>query len=215
MANLGGDASENGGGVRYNVPVRFEGPPPVDTTTWAYAHVFSCMEAAMTTADAELIELLAPVVARLGLELVDIELVGSGRSRVLRVRVDRDGGVDLAAITEATQEISPVLDRTDAVPGAYTLEVSSPGLERPLRRPEHYARAMGETLNVKLRGTDGAAKRARGVLVAADDEGFDLESETGRVHVAYPDVLSARTVFEWGDAPGPGAPRTPQKGGRR
>jgi ribosome maturation factor RimP len=155
----------------------------------------------MTTAAAELTELLAPVVTDAGLELVDIEVIGSGRAQTLRVTVDREGGVDLETIAETTRALSPVLDATDAVPVSYTLEVSSPGLERSLRRPEHYTRALGQLVSVKFRDGAGAAQRSRGTLTRADDEGLDLDVDGDVHHIAYADVVSARTVFEWGGAP--------------
>ena len=149
---------------------------------------------------------LAPAVSELGLELYDVDVSGSGRARILRVMVDRDGGVDLDAIADATQAVSPLLDAPplDAViAGPYALEVSSPGLERPLRTPAHFARAVGETVSVKWRAADDrAAARVRGVVTAADDTAFDLMLDDGRVErVAYDDVTQARTVFEWGSEP--------------
>jgi len=147
-----------------------------------------------------------PVVGALGLSLYDVELTGSGRTRVLRVLVDRPGGIDLEGIAAATEAISPVLDRPplDAlVPGPYALEVSSPGLERPLRTPAHFGDAVGETISVKTRaGDDGPARRVRGVLSGAGDSGFDLVLDDGGTeHVDYDDVAQARTVFEWGPQP--------------
>ena len=150
-----------------------------------------------------IVQTLAPAVAHLELDLYDVELSGSGRARVLRVLVDREGGIDLDAIADATQAISPLLDASplDAmIAGPYALEVSSPGLERPLRTAAHYARAVGETISVKTRaGDDRPARRVRGALVAADDTGFDLALDDGTTeHLAYGDVTQARTVFEWG-----------------
>ena len=109
---------------------------------------------------------LAPAVSELGLDLYDVDVSGSGRARILRVMVDREGGVDLEAIADATQAVSPLLDAPplDAViAGPYALEVSSPGLERPLRTPAHFARAVGETISVKTRPADdhGGPARAR------------------------------------------------------
>jgi len=83
-----------------------------------------------------------PVLTPLGLELFDVQFTGSGRARTVRVVVDRDGGVDLDAITAASERIQPVLEHLDAL-GPFALEVSSPGLERPLSRPEHFHRAVG------------------------------------------------------------------------
>jgi ribosome maturation factor RimP len=150
-----------------------------------------------------------PVVAALGLELYDVEATGPARARTIRVTVERPGGVDLDAVAAASQAISPVLDGDPAVqsacPGPYTLEVTSPGLERRLRTPAHFRGAVGQTVSVKTQ-TDGAAARRRGVLVAADDEGIDVAFETGEERWPYGAVTQARTVFEWG---------APPKGGRR
>jgi ribosome maturation factor RimP len=147
-----------------------------------------------------------PVVAALGLVLYDVEATGSGRARTVRVTVDRDGGVDLDAVAAASQALSPVLDADPAVqracPGPYTLEVTSPGLERRLRTPAHFRRAVGSTVSVKTQGVDAGLRR-RGVLVAADDDGIDVEFDTGRERLGYDAVGQARTVFEWG----PSAPR--------
>jgi ribosome maturation factor RimP len=149
---------------------------------------------------------LAPALAEQALDLYDVEVTGTGRARILRVMVDREGGVDLEAIATATRAVSPLLDAAplDAViAGPYALEVSSPGLERPLRTPAHYAGAVGETISVKHRaGDDHAATRVRGVITAADDEGFDLAVDDGTSErIAYDDVTQARTVFEWAKEP--------------
>ncbi len=147
-----------------------------------------------------------PAVAAVGLELYDVEITGSGKARVLRVLVDRDGGIDLDGIAAATEAVSPVLDApalAAAIPGPYALEVSSPGLERPLRTAAHFARAQGETISVKTRATDDhPVRRVRGVLGDADDSGFDLLLDDGATeHFAYDDVAQARTVFEWAAQP--------------
>jgi ribosome maturation factor RimP len=163
-----------------------------------------------------LAEAIGPVVASLGLELFDVELTGSGSAPVLRVTVDGPDGVDLDAITAATDAISPVLDRLGderggpTPTGPYALEVSSPGLERPLRRPEHYQGAVGDTVSVKTRTAEGAQRR-RGVLVAADDEGFTLETDGVTERIRYPDVTQARTVFEWGPTSRPGGSKRKKK----
>jgi ribosome maturation factor RimP len=153
---------------------------------------------------------LEPVVRDLGLELYDVEVGGSNRARTLRVLIDREGGVDLEAITSATEALAPVLDENPdvaaALPGSYLLEVSSPGLERPLRTPAHFRRAIGATVSVKSRNADGAVERRRAVLTAADDDGIEIEIEQGgaRERVAYDDIVASHTVFEWGPAPKPG-----------
>ncbi len=148
----------------------------------------------------DLIAVLRPVVGGAGLELVDVEL----RSGVLLVTVDRPGGVDLQALTEANRVVSDVLDELDPIPGRYSLEVSSPGVERRLRTPEHFARAVGETVSIKTRPQVPGDRRLRGRLVAADDQGFELEVDdqtAGPRRLAYTDIDQARTVFVWGPEP--------------
>jgi ribosome maturation factor RimP len=156
----------------------------------------------------EVVEVIEPVIAALGLALYDVELVGSGSNRTLRVSIDRapgapDDGIDLEAITAATQAISPVLDRAPALEsalhGSYTLEVSSPGLERVLRTSDHYRRAIDATVSVKARRSgDPGATRVRGRLSGADDSGFEVQVDGRSERFAYDEVLQARTVFEWG-----------------
>jgi ribosome maturation factor RimP len=151
-----------------------------------------------------IVRVLAPAVTDLGLGLYDVDVTGSGRARILRVMVDREGGVDLEAIAAATQAVSPLLDAPplDAViSGPYALEVSSPGLERPLRTPAHFAGAVGETVSIKIRaGDEHGARRVRGVVTAADDTGFELTLDDATVQrVEYGSVTQAHTVFEWGE----------------
>lgn len=147
----------------------------------------------------ELLDLLASTVAPFGLELVDLEL----RPGVIRVVVDGPEGAGLDAISEATRAVSHVLDAHDPVPGQrYTLEVSSPGVERPLRTPAHFARAVGETVSVRTAAGGPGTRRLTGKLLSADDHGFVLGShdgpDGGERHFSYDEIERARTVFEWG-----------------
>ena len=135
----------------------------------------------------ELFTQLQPVLAAADLELVDVEL----RSGVLLVTVDRDGGVDLEALTDANRAVSALLDELDPIPGRYTLEVSSPGVERTLRTPAHFVKAVGETVTVKTRPQVPGDRRLRGVLVAADDDGLTLDG--GRWPPRVASVCPTRT----------------------
>jgi ribosome maturation factor RimP len=144
-----------------------------------------------------------PVVAAADLELYDVELAGA----VVRVLVDAAGGVDLAVLSEVTQAVSAALDADDPLPGRYTLEVSSPGLERKLRTPAHFTAAVGKQVRVRtVAGTEGE-RRVEGTLTAADDEGVTVATGEGERRIGYDEVERARTVFEWGPAPKPGAGR--------
>ena len=140
--------------------------------------------------------LVEPALAASGLELVDVELA----SGVLRVYVDRPGGVDLDTISRASEAISDLLDREDPVPGGrYTLEVSSPGIERPLRTPSQFRRAVGTQVSLRtMPGVEGE-RRLTGRLDGADDDSIDL---AGR-RIPYAAIERARTVFEWGSGAKP------------
>jgi ribosome maturation factor RimP len=153
-------------------------------------------------------ELVEPICLDLGLELYDLDLNGG----VFKVTVDAPGGVGLTAIAELTREISRALDVHDPISGHYTLEVSSPGLERQLRTPSHWARAVGSTVKVKVRPNAGAERRLEGAIVSAGDDTVVLRTTVGERTLAYVDIDKARTVFEWGPAPKPGTPaKTPKQ----
>lgn len=144
-----------------------------------------------------------PYLAAEGLELDDVELVGSGGARILRIVVDAEGGVDLDRLADASDGLSRLLDAETDLDGPYRLEVSSPGLERKLRTPAHFRKSVGREVVVKAAG-DGPVRTVRGHLTEAGDDSFAVE-EDGETHrLRYEDVTSARTVFRWERAPKPG-----------
>jgi ribosome maturation factor RimP len=147
------------------------------------------------------IDVVTPVVDELGVELVDVEHTGP----VLRVVVDQAGGIGLDRVAEVTKAVSGALDEADPLPGHYTLEVSSPGLERPLRRPEHFARAVGQKVSMKTKPNFAGGRRLVGLLVESSQEEVVIDAEgVGPVSIPLDGVDKARTVFEWGPAPKPG-----------
>jgi ribosome maturation factor RimP len=156
---------------------------------------------AVTTRDTtELQSALSPVLAARGLELVDVEVSGAN----VTVFVDQEGGVGLDELGEATRDVSAVLDDIDPMPGRYTLSVSSPGLERRLRTPAHFARAVGETVTVRVDAGTPEVRRLTGTLQGADADGVTLVGQDvpgGAMHVSYDRMERARTVFEWGPEP--------------
>jgi len=153
--------------------------------------------------------LVAPIVADLGLDLYDLEF-GAG---LLKITVDTPpgspGGVDVDALSQCTRLVSRELDHSDPIPGHYTLEVSSPGLERNLRTPHHFRREVGKTVNVRLRDVVNDERRVTGVLVSADDQGIVVLADDGERSIAYSQIDRARTVFVWGAAPKPGSKGRP------
>lgn len=155
--------------------------------------------------------LVAPIVSDLGLELYDLDYAGG----VLKVTIDTlpgsPGGVDVDTLAQCTRLVSRELDHTDPIPGHYTLEVSSPGLERTLRTPRHFQREIGKTVSIRLRDVGNTDRRLNGVLVAADDTTCTVRVDgtaaapigDDRV-VPYDQIDRAKTVFVWGAAPKPG-----------
>jgi ribosome maturation factor RimP len=153
-------------------------------------------------------DLVCPLLSDVGIDLYDVEVLPG----ILRVLIDREGGVDLEAITSATAAISDALDGCDPLDGSYTLEVSSPGLERPLRRPEHYRRSIGDAVAVRTRPGVPGDRRAEGLLLRADDLGITISSPGGDVRtLRYEEIERARSVFQWGPAPKPTASRPRSK----
>lgn len=179
--------------------------------------------------------LVAPICADLGLELYDLEFGGgqltitldkasapAGEASPTVVHdaedVDEAGeptsqqrpdGITLDSLALATRLISRELDHSDPIPGHYTLEVSSPGLERALRTPSHFQRAVGTEVAVRLRDVTNLDRRVNGVLSAADDTSITVTLPDGDTRtVAYDQIDRARTVFTWGPPP------KPARGGR-
>jgi ribosome maturation factor RimP len=137
---------------------------------------------------------LAPVVEAAGYDLEDLVVTPAGKRRLVRLVVDKDGGVTLDECAELSRQVSPALDEADEAlgQGAYTLEVSSPGVARPLTAPRHWRRSLGRL--VRVTRTEGAAVTGR--LVAVDDEGVELEVDGARLTIALAQVAKAVVQVE-------------------
>jgi ribosome maturation factor RimP len=146
-----------------------------------------------------LAELIGPVVARAGYDLEDVVVTPAGRRRLLRVVVDRDGGVSLDDVAELSRAASAVLDNSDVMGATpYVLEVTSPGVDRPLTEPRHWRRAAGRLVTATLR--DGG--RVTGRVVEATDEGVLLDRGEAAVMLGY-ETLSRGVVQVEFNRPGP------------
>ena len=142
--------------------------------------------------------LAAPLCDRIGVELVDVEYEGG----VVRVVVDQPEGVGMDAIASLTREVSRALDHEAPIAGTYTLEVTSPGLERTLKRPEHFVRALGRDVTVKTAPGIEGDRRVAGVLSAVDGDGIVVREEDGSERsLRHDEILKARTVFTWTPEP--------------
>jgi ribosome maturation factor RimP len=150
---------------------------------------------------------LRSLLSPLGLNLYDLELAAG----TLNVTVIKDGGVDLEALTKANRVISEWLGVNDPIPGRFTLDVSSPGLERRLRTPAHFRSTVGEVVTLRELREGEATRRLEGTVLEVDDHSVTLDDqELGRVVVPLDNVERARTVFKWGAEAKPSPSRAPK-----
>jgi len=150
----------------------------------------------MTMADTRdrLAEELTGPIGRLGLDLEAVELTSAGKRRVLRVAIDKDGGVTMDDIADATREVSRVLDDTNLMgQQAYTLEVSSPGVDRPLTLPRHWRRNTGRLVKVSFRDGEPTTGRIRD----SDETGAVLDVEGTERRLEYAEVAKAKIQIEF------------------
>lgn len=150
--------------------------------------------------------MVAPILTDLGLDLYDLEFNGG----ILRVVVDTPpggpAGVSIDTIALITRQLGRELDHDeDAVPGKFTLEVSSPGLERALRTPAHFQREVGKPVSIRLRHEVDGRRRVGGLLMSANDTEAQvrLDGSGETISVAYSSIDKAKTVFVWESQPKP------------
>jgi ribosome maturation factor RimP len=161
--------------------------------------------------------LIEPIASDLDLDLYDLEQRGG----TLRVTIDTppgsEGGVDMDRLALATRLISREMDHHDPMPGRYTLEVTSPGVERTLRTAAHFQRELGKTISVRLADTTAERRRFEGVLVAADETTatLRLDDDLSEHVVALAAIDRARTVFVWGPKPKPGGKGAAKQHGKQ
>lgn len=145
----------------------------------------------------ELIELLEGPVRALGYELVDLD-VHVGRNGLLRVYIDRpgeqEGGVTLADCELVSGQLSAFLDVEDPLPGSYMLEISSPGVDRRLRTPEHFARFVGEEVRVELKRPHDGRRKLRGRVLGVENEDVSIDVDGAEWRVDVEDIATARLV---------------------
>ena len=139
-----------------------------------------------------LIAQFEPVLANLGFELVEIEFVAGAGGGTLRIYIDHPEGIDVDDCAEVSHAVSELLDANDPFPGAYSLEVSSPGLDRVLRTPEHFARFVDNRVKVELQVARDGRKRYTGMLRRADGESIELEVDNFSVSIRLAEIGRAR-----------------------
>ena len=132
-------------------------------------------------------------VESLGARVYDISTLKEHDKNIFRVSVTAQGGISLDKCAEISRMISPILDVEEPMNGEYVLEVSSPGIERKLKKKEHFICSVGEKVKVKDFSTDVF----KGTLIAADEDKIVIQTEFGEEELTYDNILSATTYFEW------------------
>jgi len=143
-------------------------------------------------ADIDKIEPLVAQVAREDmLEVFDLVVAREGPRTVIRVFIDREGGVRMADCQTFSRRLSAVFDVHDPIPGSYVLEVSSPGINRRLTKPAHFATLAGKRVRVALREFVEGSRNYQGTLLRADDDGIDIEKDGRTFRLAYTNMRKA------------------------
>ena len=140
--------------------------------------------------------LLAPVVESLGYELVGIEYAMQGRNSLLRVYIDSENGITLDDCSRVSHQLSGVLDVEDVIRGEYNLEISSPGLDRPLFTLEHFERFAGHQVNVKLATPIQGRRRFRGLLRGVQDGNIIIMVDDNEMSLPFSTIDKANLVPE-------------------
>ncbi len=148
----------------------------------------------MAVASAQLRKMLEPGVQGQGFELVEVELSGTSRHSLLRVYIDSPAGVTVDDCARVSKQLSAILDVEDLIDGRYTLEVSSPGLDRPLVKPEDFTRFTGEMIRVRLGQPLGGRKNFKGRLIAVAPEHVVLGLDGETLDLAFDRIEKARLI---------------------
>jgi ribosome maturation factor RimP len=137
-----------------------------------------------------------PLVTDEGMEMVDVEFRRESHGTVLRLYLDRDGGVSLDDLTRVSRQVGDLLDVHDAVPGAYILEVSSPGINRRLRRADHFRRYLGQKVRVRTHAPLDGRRVFLGPLSAVDADGITIEQDGVPCVIRFSEIAQANYEAE-------------------
>lgn len=144
-------------------------------------------------------EFAAPLAKTLGLEIVDIELrrEGSRGGRILRLYLDKDGGPNMEDLSRVSRELGALLDEHDVVEGTYTLEVSSPGINRPLKLPEHFKRFIGKRVRVRTRELVQGRRSFLGPLLDVSADKIAVDQDGTRFEIPFAVIEKSNYEHDW------------------
>ncbi len=144
-----------------------------------------------------LLPIITPIVTQqFGIDLIEVELKGSKANMVVRIIVDADGGVKLETCTAVNRAIGDALDTTDVMPARYRLEVSSPGLDRPLRTLRDFQRNLGRTVHLRYHD-NGETKETEGVIERVSEGGISLETNSGVLMIPFATIDYGKVIIQW------------------
>jgi len=144
-------------------------------------------------------ELAAPLAETQGLEIIDIELrrEGSRTGRVLRLYLDKEGGPNMENLSRVSRELGALLDVHDVVEGAYTLEVSSPGINRPLKRPEHFKQFVGKKVRIRTRDLVQGRRLFLGPLLDVLSDKIAVDQDGARIEIPFAVIEKSNYEHDW------------------
>lgn len=148
----------------------------------------------MTKKEQQLLDALSAHAEQHEVEIVTVEVIGASRAPVIRVYIDAEGGVSFKELTESQEWIGELMDEIDPFPGAYTLEVSSPGIDRPLRTPEHFARFKGELAKIRTAGPVDGRSNFKGEIASVSSDGVTLAVDGSDVEIPFTAMRRANLV---------------------
>lgn len=152
---------------------------------------------AINSTETKVENLLKKPIEDLGYTLYDIEYVKQGKEFHLIVYIEKEGGVDLIDCEKVSDVINPILDTADPIKEQYFLEVSSSGIEKALRKVEHYKKQIGNKIEVKLFSKINNENCLQGILKDVDDESINLELNGEEIKINLKQISSAKSVYEW------------------
>ena len=148
----------------------------------------------LTRKEQSILDALEPFAQQAGMEIVTVEIVGSRKAPTIRVYIDSENGIGFDELASSQEWVNEVIETADPFPGAYMLEVSSPGIDRPLRTPEHFARFAGEKAEVVMRAPINGRAKWTGMLKGMEGQDVLLEVDGQTVALPLADMKKARMI---------------------
>lgn len=151
----------------------------------------------MSQLERKLTEMMESPVEALGFELVGVEFIRAGKHSTLRVYIDSEKGIEVDDCAEVSYQVSAVLDVEDPISTEYNLEISSPGMDRPLFKPAHYQNVVGQSVNVKLQMPQDGRRNFKGKLLRCNEQSFVVSVDKQEFELAFDNVIKANVVPEF------------------